>query len=168
MKHAVILFDERDMQVAERLEKSLALMQRNGILKTYSSLHIMPGMHVQTTIDAYIEKSDVTLIVLSMDLSHDLIFKMIDRHHEQKTELLVVYSNFVEDALIEELQIHQITITPIMPIGAHPNKDVAYRKISNTVRKFLKKDHTNPQPISASKQKRLLVLLAARRNLQAD
>ena len=167
MKHAIILFDERDIEVAERMEKALALMQRTGMLKTFSSLHIMPGSNVQATIDEHIQESDVTIIVLSIDLNQDLIFNMIERHHNQETELLVVYANYVEDALIEELQIHKITITPIMPIGAHSNKDAAYRKISNAVRKFLKQP-TPPQTLSASKQKRLLVLLAARRNLQTD
>ena len=142
-------------------------MQRNNILKTYSSLHIMPGMDVQTTIEAHIAQSEVTIIVLSIDLNQDLIFNMIERHQNEETELLVVYANYVEDALLKEFQRHQIPITPIMPIAQHPNKDAAYRKISNAVRNFLSKQPPTPNR-SAPKHKRLLVLLAARRNMQNE
>lgn len=166
MKHVVILFDEKDISVAERLEKALALMQRNGILKTFSSLHIQPGMDVQATVHAYIEQSDVTIIVLSIDLNQDLIFDMIEKHQKEETDLFVVYANYVEDALIDEFRKHQIPITPIMPIAQHPNKDAAYRKISNAVRNFLKQPPSTAPPKTS--KKRLLVLLAARRNMQNE
>ena len=162
MKHVVILFDERDEQVAERLEKSLLLMQRNGEVKTYSRLHILPGQDVQKTIEAQIDASDVSIIVLSIDLNQDLIFKMIDRHLEAETDLLVVYANYVEEELLREFYRHKIPVTPIMPIAAYKNPDFAYQKVTKAIRTQLQPDKEGKAKKPRTR-KQLLVLLAANR-----
>lgn len=165
MKHAVILFDERDEQVAERLEKSLLLMQRKGELKTYSRLHILPGSNIQETIDGQIAASEVVIIVLSIDLNQDLIFSMIEKHKEEKTDLLVVYANYVDEKLLEEFLKNNIPITPIMPVAEYQNKDFAYQKITRSIRQQLV---TNKQMPTKSRSKKLLILLAARRKIPND
>ena len=171
MKHAVILFDEKDAHVAQRLEKSLALMQKKGTLRAYSSLHILPGMDVQATMAHETARSEVTIIVLSIDLNQDLIFSMIDKHAANQTDLLVVYANYVEDALLEEFLKHNVPITPIMPIASHQNPDEAYKKITQAVRSYITKQlpaASAKTKQSAKTKKQLLVLLAARRNMQTD
>lgn len=167
MKHVVILFDEQDEQVAERLEKAMALMQHRGEVKTYSRLHILPGENVLQTIDAQIAKSEVSIIVLSIDLNQDVLFDMIERYKEGLTDLLVVYANYVEDELLNEFYKHKIPVTPIMPISGYPNKDAAYRKISLAIRKQLGLQH-HTTSVKRAPKKQLLVLLAARRNLQNE
>ena len=166
MKRAVILFDERDEQVAERLEKALSLMQHQGELKTYSSLHILPGQDVKETIDNQVLSSEVAIIVLSIDLNQDLIFQMVEKHKEQKTDLLVVYANFVDEALIEEFKKHNIPITPLMPLAQYNNRDFAYQKIIRKIRKQLATSTAKKRPLRD--KKRLLLLLAARRKITND
>lgn len=165
MKHAVILFDERDEHVAERLEKSLLLMQRKGELKTYSRLHIQPGSNVQETIESQIAESEVVIIVLSIDLNQDLIFYMIGKHKEEKTDLLVVYANYVDEELIDEFLKNKIPVTPIMPVAEYKNQDFAYQKITKSIREQLVSHKAkSPKP----RTKKLLILLAARRKIPND
>lgn len=159
MKHVVILFDERDEQVAERLEKSLALMQRDGELKTYSSLHIRPGENIEETISSQIESSEVSIIILSIDLNQEVVFNMIERHKIGKTDLLVVYANYVDEQIIDEFQKRKIPVTPIMPIAQYENRDFAYQKVVRAIRRRLVASKTNGH----KNRKRLLILLAARR-----
>jgi len=167
MKHVVILFDDRDEHVAERLEKSLSLMQRQGELKIYSRLNILPGQNIQSILSKQIEESEVTIIVLSIDLNQDLIFGMIEKHKEEKTDLLVVYANYVDEELIEEFAKHKIPITPtpVMPIAEYKNKDLPYQKIIRAIRRALQP--TKPGQSQKNKNS-LLILLAARRKLNND
>lgn len=169
MKHVVILFDEQDTSVAERLEKSMALMQRKGEIKTYSSLHIQPGQNIQSEIEEQIRLTEVSIIILSIDLSTDLIFDMLEKQKSGQTELLVVYANYVEQELLNEFYRHKIAVTPLMPIAQHENKDAAYRKINNAVRRHLLAKANEVKPATGAKNKRiLLILLAARRNTQKE
>lgn len=167
MKHVVILFDEKDEQVAERLEKALALMQHKGELKTYSRLHILPGQNVKETIQAQQAISEVTIAVLSIDLNQEVIFDLIKRHRQGETDLFIVYANYVDENLIAEFTRHSIPVTPLMPIAQYQNADFAYQKITRAIRRHIVEQKT---AVAANHKQRkikqqLLILLAARRKL---
>lgn len=164
MKHVVILFDEQDEQVAERLEKALALMQHKAELKTYSRLHILPGQNVEQEIREQSEKSEVSIVVLSIDLNQDVIFNLIERHRKGETDLFIVYANYVDEELINEFTRHRIPVTPIMPIAQYQNQDFAYQKITRAIRRHIAEGSTQPKQQKTLKRK-LLILLAARRKI---
>lgn len=166
MKHVVILFDEQDEQVAERLEKALALMQHRGELKTYSRLHILPGQNVEDTIQAQQSISQVTIAVLSIDLNQDVIFNLIERHRQGETDLFIVYANYVDESLIAEFTRHSIPVTPLMPIAQYKNADFAYQKITRAIRRHIvQKKPTQVNHKQRRIKQQLLILLAARRKL---
>ena len=166
MKHVVILFDERDEQVAERLEKALALMQHRGELKTYSRLHILPGQNVEQEISKQQQVSEVSVVVLSIDLNQNALFNLIARHNQGETDLFIVYANYVDEELIKEFNRHRIPITPIMPIAEYKNQDFAYQKITRAIRKHIVAG-AQPKQQKSIKRK-LLILLAARRKINNE
>lgn len=167
MKHVVILFDEQDEQVAERLEKALALMQHRGELKTYSRLHILPGQNIEQVITRQQQLSEVSVVVLSIDLNQEVIFNLIERHRKGETDLFIVYANYVDEELINEFTRHRIPVTPIMPIAQYQNQDFAYQKIARAIRRNLLEKESAQKPKNL-KRKQLIILLAARRKINNE
>lgn len=167
MKHVVILFDERDEQVAERLEKALALMQHRGELQTYSRLHILPGQNIEQEIREQSEKIEVSIVVLSIDLNQEVIFSLIERHKRGETDLFIVYANYVDEELLHEFNRHRIPVTPIMPIAQYQNRDFAYQKITRAIRRNLLEKESAQKPKNL-KRKQLIILLAARRKINNE
>lgn len=168
MKNAVIVFSGHDTEVAERLDKSVSLMEKEGIISSHSSLDVLPGEDMVEKMHQLEAGSDVTIAVLSMDLDLDLLFKLIEEHESHKNCLLIVYANYVDEQLLKVLQQKKVPIFPFKPITEYQNKDAAYQKIVTSLRQHFDKK----QPFASSGKKKsrsdLLFLIGARRKLPDD
>ena len=164
MVHAVILFDERDADVAERLDTALESMKRKGLIATHSILNILPGQDIAKTIENQSLQSEVSIVILSIDTNQDLICNLVKKHKDGSTNLLIVYANYVDEDLIREFNENKIPVVPLMPIASHPNKDAAYQKVVRKVKTHLQQAAKAKTLTNTNQKKNLLIMLAARRN----
>lgn len=164
MVHAVILFDERDADVAERLDVAIRLMKRQNLIATHSILNILPGQDIAKTIEDQSLQSDVSIVVLSIDTNQDLIFDLINKHKAGSTNLLIVYSNYVDEDLIKEFNENKIPVAPLMPIASYHNRDAAYQNVVKSIKHHLRQAAKAKKLTTNQSKKNLILLLAARRN----
>lgn len=81
-------YSHRDEEYRDRLETSLAMLKRQGLIDTWHYLRIVAGEEFAGEIDAALERADVILLLVSPEfLASDYCYdiemrRALERHHE--------------------------------------------------------------------------------------
>jgi internalin A len=136
-------YSHKDETLRDELETHLKLMQRQGLIETWSDRRITAGQEWKDKIDENLERAEIILLLVSADFiasdyCYDIEMKRaLERHETKKARVVPIIVRDVSwhSALFGKLQ--------ALPkdgkaVTIWPNKDTAWRNVSEGIEKVIK------------------------------
>jgi internalin A len=136
-------YSHKDETLRDELETHLKLMQRQGLIETWSDRRITAGQEWKDKIDENLERAEIILLLVSADFiasdyCYDIEMKRaLERHEKKEASVIPIIVRDVSwhSALFGKLQ--------ALPkdgkaVTIWPNKDTAWRNVSEGIEKVIK------------------------------
>jgi internalin A len=136
-------YSHKDETLRDELETHLKLMQRQGLIETWSDHRITAGQEWKNKIDENLERAEIILLLVSADFiasdyCYDIEMKRaLERHEKKEASVIPIIVRDVSwhSALFGKLQ--------ALPkdgkaVTIWPNKDTAWRNVSEGIEKVIK------------------------------
>jgi DNA-binding response OmpR family regulator len=134
-------YSHRDEKLRKGLEKHLALLSRQGAIETWYDRKIEAGRDFEKTIDVYVERADIILLLISSDfLASEFCYgremeRALERHREGKARVVPVILRPV-DWLEAPFRGLLALPTDGRPVTKWPDRDEAFLDIAKGIRRI--------------------------------
>jgi hypothetical protein len=134
---------EEDEELRVELDKQLALMKANGVIKTWSRRDILPGQQRKDQIDSHVRSAQIILILVSPDLmASEENFKTeiavaMDRQSKGEAIVIPILLRFVDSwsrapfGELEPLPSNRV------PVKKWADRDEALSEVARGIRKII-------------------------------
>lgn len=133
-------YSHKDEALRDELETHLAVLRRQGVLEVWHDRKLLPGDHLDTAINAELERADVVLLLLSSDfLASDYCFgvemrRAMERHQAGSARVIPVILRPCDWAETE-LRAYLATPTDGKAVTKWANADEAFLTIAQAIRR---------------------------------
>lgn len=139
-----ISYSHKDKKLLDELEKHLGPLVRQGVIETWHDRSISPGEDWKKAISAHLEESDIILLLLSADfLASDYAYEVearraLERHMNRDALVIPV---ILRDVDWSRSPFDKLQALPKdgMPVTIWPNRDSAWRNVTEGIRKAAEK-----------------------------
>jgi internalin A len=136
-------YSHKDETLRDELETHLKLMQRQGLIETWSDRRITAGQEWKDKIDENLERAEIILLLVSADFiasdyCYDIEMKRALARHEAKEATVIPI--IVRDVSWHSALFGKLQALPKdgKAVTIWPNKDTAWRNVSEGIEKVIK------------------------------
>lgn len=139
---AFLSYSHKDEPLRDELETHLKLMQRQGLLQTWTDRRILPGDGWKRAIDDNIRRADIILLLISADFlasdyCYDTELKIaLDRHQRGETVLVPIFVRACEWSGAPFGAVQGLP-RDAKPVTAWSDRDAAWTDVAQGLRRLL-------------------------------
>lgn len=133
-----------DEELRDQLEVQLAMLRRQGLVDVWHDRRLLPGDHLDWTINEELNQADIILLLVSPDfLASDYCYKIekaraLERHREGSARLISVILRPCDWAYTE-LQEFLVTPKDGKPVTQWADRDEALLNVAQAIRRAIEK-----------------------------
>jgi GTPase SAR1 family protein len=159
-------YSHRDEELRDELAKHLTILQREGVITTWSDRQIGAGDEWAGQIDAHLNSADIILLLISADFiasnyCYDIeMRRAMERHEARSARVVPVILRPVDwtGAPFGKLQAYP---KDAKPITTWPNQDEAFVDVTKAIRKTAQQIQTHKSPTQVVRPDARKTLLGA-------
>jgi internalin A len=138
-----ISYSHKDETYRNELETHLILLQRQGLISTWTDRRIAPGDDWKTAIDERVATADIVLLLVSADfLASNYCYEQemsraLQRHEAGEARVVPI---IIRDVVWKSAPFAKLQALPrdAHPVATAPNRDTAWRQVAEGVETVIK------------------------------
>jgi TIR domain-containing protein len=136
----------QDEELRGELETHLALLRRQGFVRSWSARRIGAGEEWRGAIDQHLEEADLILLLVSADfLASDYLYdvelrRALERHRTERTKLVSIIlrpCDYADSDSPLRSEVDLLLPTAGRPVTSWPSHDDAFADVAQGLRKML-------------------------------
>lgn len=137
-----ISYSHKDEELRDQLEVQLAMLKRQGLVDVWHDRRLLPGDHLDWTVDEELNRADIILLLVSPDfIASDYCYKIekaraLERHREGTSRLISVILRPC-DWMHTDLREFLVTPRDGKPITRWPDRDEAFLNVAQSIRRAI-------------------------------
>jgi len=144
-------YSHKDEALRDELEVSLSMMKRQGLIQTVHDRRIVAGVDLNQAIDAYVEKADIILCLVSPDfIASDYCYsqemaRALERHRSAEAKVIPIILRHCD---WKHTPLAELRGTPRdnKPVMAWSDRDEAWLNVTNDIREAVADLGCKPAP----------------------
>ena len=135
-------YSHKDEELRDQLEVQLAMLKRQGLVDVWHDRRLLPGEHLDWTINEELDRAGIILLLVSPDfLVSDYCYKIekgraLERHREGTARLISV---ILRPCDWTHTELREFLVTPKdgRPVTQWPDRDEAFLNVAQSIRRAI-------------------------------